>query len=103
MARTRNHFLRNVFEEFALHAKRDARVGERVSLPDAIFQQVSSTAAKSAISCNQTHRRALDAYPLPTTPKSEQAFPILCPAFSYYPTTGTLLQPSHFSPPHSPH
>jgi hypothetical protein len=72
-----NIFVRNVVEEFALHAKRDARVGERVSLPDAIFQQVSSTAVKSAISRNETHRRALDAYRLPPSPKGEQVFAIL--------------------------
>jgi hypothetical protein len=77
IARTQHHFPRNVVEEFALHAKRDAHVGERVSLPDAIFQQVSSTAVKSAISCNETHRHALDAYRLPPSAKGEQAFAIL--------------------------
>ncbi|MGB8325876.1 MAG: hypothetical protein WCE52_23165 [Candidatus Acidiferrum sp.] len=75
--------MRNVVEEFALHAKRDARVGERVSLPDAIVQQVSSTAAKSAISCNETHRHALDAYRLPPSAKGEQAFAILGRGFCY--------------------
>ena len=67
----------------SLHAKRDARVGERVSLPDSIFQQVSSTAVKSAISCNETHRHALDAYRLPPSAKGEQAFAILGRGFCY--------------------
>jgi hypothetical protein len=83
IARTQHHFLRNVVEEFALHAKRDAHVGERVSLPDAIFQQVSSTAVKSAISCHETHRHALDAYRLPPSAKGEQAFAILGRGFCY--------------------
>jgi hypothetical protein len=99
IARTQHHFLRNVVEEFALHAKRDARVGERVSLPDAIFQQVSSTAAKSAISCNETNRRALDAYRLPPSAKGEQASAILGQGFCYCNLEGNLPEIESRFPP----
>jgi hypothetical protein len=83
IAPTQHHVLRNVVEEFPLHAKRDARVGERVSVPDTIFQQLSPTAAKSAISSDETHRHALDAYRLPPSAKGEQAFAILGRGFCY--------------------
>jgi len=97
-ARTERHFLRNVVEEFALRAIQDARIGERVSLPDAIFRQTSADtsdtqlaqlAAKSAATCNATHRRALDMYRVPvellTTrgAKLGQEFAVLGRGFCY--------------------
>lgn len=75
-------FLRNVVEEFALRAKQEARAGEKVSIPDAVYSELSESADKST-TCNETHRRALAMYRIVPAPKGAQAFAVLGRGFCY--------------------
>lgn len=87
-ALAQNRFLRNVVEEFALHARQDARVGEQVSVRDSIYRELSATADKSAATCGETHRHALSMFRILPAPKGEQAFAILGRGFCYYKLEG---------------